>query len=199
MKAINLEKMLPADIPPGEKILWFGRPDPVSFWRHAYRADWIAGYFVLLAAWNCTSAAINSGPLAATIVTLKTLGLGAAALTLLAILAWLGARTTLYVITSRRLVMKVGIALQIFYNVPFTQIGSAALRGYSDGTGDIPVALIGGQRIAYLLALAAREAIPLRQARARAALRCECTGYCGDIGASNEGGCRRTSKRGGAR
>jgi hypothetical protein len=170
MKAINLEKMLPADIPPGEKILWFGRPEPVSFWRHAYRADWIAGYFVLLAAWNGTSAAIDFGPLAATIAALKTLGLGAAALTLLAILAWLGARTTLYVITSRRLVMKVGIALQIFYNVPFTQIGSAALRGYSDGTGDIPVALIGGQRIAYLSLWP--HAKPFRFAKPEPALRC---------------------------
>jgi hypothetical protein len=92
MKAINLEKMLPADIPPGEKILWFGRPEPVSFWRRAYRADWVAGYFMLLAAWNCASSAIDSGAVAATIVTFKTLGLGAAALALLALLAWLGAR-----------------------------------------------------------------------------------------------------------
>jgi hypothetical protein len=170
MKAINLEKMLPADIPPGEKILWFGRPEPVSFWRRAYRADWVAGYFMLLAAWNCASSAIDSGAVAATIVTFKTLGLGAAALALLAILAWLGARTTLYVITSRRLVMKVGIALPIFYNVPFTQIGSAAFRGYSDGTGDIPVALVGGQRIAYLTLWP--HAKPFRFKKPEPALRC---------------------------
>jgi len=27
MKVINFEKLLPADIPPGERILWHGRPE----------------------------------------------------------------------------------------------------------------------------------------------------------------------------
>ena len=83
------------------------------------------------------------------VVGAKTLGIGAAALALLALLAFASARTTLYVVTSRRLVLKVGIALPIFINLPFTQIASAAARFYSDGTGDIPVALAPSQRVAY--------------------------------------------------
>jgi hypothetical protein len=80
----------------------------------------------------------------------KSLVLGAACLGLLSLLAWLSARTTLYVVTSRRIVMKVGIALPIFFNIPYSQIASAALRTFNDGTGEIPLALAPGRRIALL-------------------------------------------------
>ena len=53
-------------------------------------------------------------------------------------------------VTSRRIVMKLGIALPVFFNLPFSKIASASLRVYADGSGDIPVALGEGQRIAYL-------------------------------------------------
>jgi Bacterial PH domain len=83
------------------------------------------------------------------VVTAKTLGIGGAALTLIALLAYASARTTLYVVTTRRLVLKVGVALPIFINLPFKLIVSAAARVHSDGTGDIPVALSPTQRVAY--------------------------------------------------
>jgi Bacterial PH domain len=149
MKAVNLEKLLPGDIPQGEKILWHGRPHWVSLARRAYRADFVAAYFVALTVWNCVSVGRTSGYTAAGLVGAKTLGIGAAALALLALLAYASARTTLYVVTTRRLVLKVGVALPIFINLPFTQIASAAARLYSDGTGDIPLALTPAQRVAY--------------------------------------------------
>ena len=46
--------------------------------------------------------------------------------------------------------MKVGVALPIFFNIPYSQIESAALRLFRDGAGDIPLALAAGRRIAYL-------------------------------------------------
>jgi hypothetical protein len=149
MKAVNLERLLPGDIPHGEKILWHGRPRWVSLARRAYRTDFVAAYFVALTVWNCFSAGRDSGWIAAGVVFAKTLGIAGAALLLLAVLAYASARTTLYVVTTRRLVLKVGIALPIFINLPFTQIVSAAARVYSDGTGDIPIALAPSQRVAY--------------------------------------------------
>jgi len=150
MKAVNLEKLLPADIPPGERVLWFGKPEPVSLWRRAYRADWIAAWFGLMTVWNFASGTADEGVFVGFVSATRTLGFGAAALAIFALLAWLSARTTLYVVTERRIVIKTGIALPIFYNVPFKQIGSASFRNYADGTGDVPVALIKGQRIPYL-------------------------------------------------
>ena len=148
MKAVNLEKLLPADVPDGEQILWHGRPQWLSLARRAYRADFIAAYFVALTAWSLWSGA-ELGWIAAALAGVKTLGLGAAALAIVGGLAFLSARTTLYVVTTKRLVLKVGMALPIFINVPFKDIGAASARVYGDGTGDIPVALVKGRRIGY--------------------------------------------------
>jgi len=149
MKIIDLDKLLPADIPEGERVLWYGRPEWVSLMRHAYRADWVVAYFGALAIWNAVVDS-EAGSMAAAIAIGKSLVLGALCLGLLGLLAWLSARTTLYVVTSRRVVMKVGIALQIFFNIPYSQIASAALRKFTDGTGEIPLALAPGRRIALL-------------------------------------------------
>ena len=149
MKLVDLDKLLPADIPEGERVLWYGRPDWVSLARNAYRGDLVAAYFAALAVWNAVVDS-EAGSMAAAVATGKTLALGAVCLGLLGLLAWLSARTTLYVVTSRRVVMKVGIALQIFFNIPYSQIASAALRTFNDGTGEIPLALAAGRRIAYM-------------------------------------------------
>lgn len=150
MKVLNLEKMLPADLPPGEQVVWFGRPDAVSLWRRAYRADLVTTYFAALALWNFFSSAPGVEPIPALVKGVTTLGLGAGALAILFGLAYLSARTTLYFVTNKRLVLKVGIALQVFHNVPFNQIESAGLRAFGDGTGDICVKLKPEQHIAYL-------------------------------------------------
>jgi hypothetical protein len=170
MKAVNLEKLLPADIPQGERVLWFGRPEPTSLWRRAYRADWIAAWFGVMTMWNFVSGASDAGFLFGFISGIRTLGIGAAALAIFAFLAWLSARTTLYVVTERRVVIKTGIALPVFYNVPFKQIGGASLRDYGDGTGDVPVALTNGQRIPYLALWP--SARPLRFTAPEPMLRC---------------------------
>ena len=150
MKLVDFDKLLPEDMPEGERVLWWGCPDWVSLARNAYRVDLVALYFVALAVWNAASAGAEAGSLAAVIAVARTFVLAVAGLGLLGLLAWLSARTTLYVVTSRRIVMKVGVALPIFFNLPYSQIASAALRRFSDGTGDIPLALCAGRRIAYL-------------------------------------------------
>jgi hypothetical protein len=69
----------------------------------------------------------------------------------LALLAWLSARATVYSITTRRIVMRFGIALPMTVNVPFAVIESAALRAHGDGTADLPVRLARGSRVGYLI------------------------------------------------
>jgi hypothetical protein len=150
VQVLNLEKMLPADLPAGEEILWFGRPNAISLWRRAYRADIVAIYFAALAIWGFFASAPGVAPGAALLQGLTNLGVGVAALAILGGLAYLSARTTLYVVTTRRIVLKVGVALPIFHNVPFVQIESAGLRVFGDGTGDLAVKLAKKQRIALL-------------------------------------------------
>jgi len=150
VRAVSLEKLLPADIPAGERILWHGRPRWISLARRAYRADFVAAYFVALTVWSVW-AKVDAGWSASALAGVETLGLGVAALAIIAALSFLSARTTLYVVTSRRLVFKVGIALPIFINLPFKDIHSAAARVYGDGTGEIPVTLKKGRRVGYFV------------------------------------------------
>jgi hypothetical protein len=169
MKAVNLELLLPADIPAGERILWHGRPQWFSLGRRAFRADFVAGYFALTALANFALAASDSLQ-DAMLAAAKTLGAGALALGLLMGLAWLASRTTLYVVTSRRVTMKIGIALPVFFNLPFSAIAAASLRRYADGTGEIALELAPGVHIAYLHLWP--HAKPFRLARPQPMLRC---------------------------
>jgi hypothetical protein len=170
MKAVNLELLLPADIPIGEHILWHGRPEWFSLTRRAFRADFVAAYFVLMAAANFAMAAAAGSLADAALSAAKTLAAGCLALGLLMVLAWLSSRTTLYVVTSRRVTMKIGIALPIYFNLPFSSIISASFRPYSDGTGEIPLALCADTRIAYPHLWP--HARPFHFARPEPALRC---------------------------
>jgi len=169
MKAVNLEKLLPADIPAGERVLWFGKPETISLWRRGYRADWVAAWFGVMTVWNFVSTTVDSGAFAGFVASLNTLGFACVALAILSFLAWLSARTSLYVITERRIVIKSGIALPIFFNVPFKQIGAANVRAFADRTGDVTVALVDNQRIPYLALWP--SARPLRFTRIEPALR----------------------------
>jgi hypothetical protein len=170
VKAVNLELLLPADIPAGEHILWHGRPEWFSLTRRAFRADFVAAYFGLMTVVNFGMAAVQGALEDAVVSAAKTVAAGCLALGLLMLLAWLSSRTTLYVVTSRRVTMKIGIALPIFFNLPFSSIVSASLAQYSDGTGEIPVALIAEAHIAYLHLWP--HARPFRFARPEPSLRC---------------------------
>ena len=151
MRAINLEKLLPADIPPGERVLWFGRPEATSLWRRAYRADWVAAWFVVMTAWNFVFGNGRRRRLRRA-SSRRCARWASGARRWRSWRSWLGSapRTTLYVVTERRVVIKTGIALPIFINVPFKQIGSANVGAFATARGDVPVALIKGQRIPYL-------------------------------------------------
>jgi hypothetical protein len=170
MKTVNLEKLLPSDIPPGERVLWFGRPEPKSLWRRAYRADLVMIWFAALTAWSFFSALADEGPAAAVFAALRSLGFGATGLALLGFLAWLGARNSLYVVTERRLVIKSGIALPIFINLPFKQIIAADVRVNADGTGDVSARLAKGQHVPYFALWP--SARPFRFADPEPTLRC---------------------------
>ncbi len=171
MKAINLEKLLPADIPPGERCCGSAGRSRSSLWRRAYRADWVGGWFARDVGRGISSASARRDGDAAQASSPRCARWASARrrLAILALLAWLSARTTLYVVTERRVVIKTGIALPIFINVPFKQIASANVRAFADGAGEVTVALIEGeQRIPYLALWP--SARPLRFAKPEPAL-----------------------------
>ncbi len=143
---------LPATLPPGETILWQGAPDWEVLARRALRVRIVGVYFLLLIAWGISGhIAAGTPPTEMAISALRLIALGVAAAALLALFAWLVARTTIYTITTRRVVIRFGIALPMTIQIAFQMIDAAGLQVWPDGAGDIALALRPGQRIAYLV------------------------------------------------
>jgi hypothetical protein len=143
---------LPQRLPQGEEILWQGAPTRRASILRSFRAGAVSIYFVVLAAIRL-AIALTSGAsaYAAVTSTALVLAVGLAAIGLLALLGVLVARSTVYTITSRRVVMRFGMALPMAINLPFGMIRGAALKEYSDGTGDLPLELGPESKFSYLV------------------------------------------------
>jgi hypothetical protein len=139
---------LPENLPEGEAILWQGSPRWRPFALRAFHLRGLAVYFALLAAWHVADG-WTADPQDAALGGLRLVALGAVAIVLLLGLGKLAARTTLYTITGRRIVMRVGVALPMTVNIPFAAIRAADLRQDRDGSGDIQLRLLPGHRVSY--------------------------------------------------
>jgi hypothetical protein len=162
---------LPERLPEGERILWQGTPDWRSLAIRAFHVRKFAAYFaVLLVARGMAGLGSGETALQATTGVLWLLPFALAALALLAFVAWMMARAAVYTITNRRVTMRIGVVLEVTFNLPFRMIESASLRTHPDGTGDIPLILAGSDRIAY--AHLWPHARPWRFGRPEPMLRC---------------------------
>ena len=161
---------LPAPLPAGESILWQGKPDWRSLARHAMYVRLIMAWFMGLIVWGIVfGAADGLSAYDLTLSLLRLVVLGGIAVGVFALFAWLVARTTLYTITTRRVVMRYGIAFPMALQIPFSRVDGADLCPRSNGTGDLTLTLLPGERIAYLALWP--HARPWTFARARPNLR----------------------------
>ena len=97
---------LPGELPVGEVILWQGRPSARLVARHSVKSLWIGGYFLVLAIWAAASGLSDGQPLGGIAFSIAVLtGLAAIVLGMIELFAWGVERTTLYTITSERVVM----------------------------------------------------------------------------------------------
>jgi hypothetical protein len=143
---------LPERPPPGERLLWQGAPHWRTLARRTFHVRKVALYLGVFVAWRYVWGLMQGqGVFGALQSSLLFIGLSAAALGLLLLLAWLTARATLYTITTERVVMRFGISFQMAVNLPFPLIRSAALKTYPDGTGDIPMQLQQDERVSYIV------------------------------------------------
>ncbi|MFU8881098.1 MAG: photosynthetic complex putative assembly protein PuhB, partial [Rhodobacterales bacterium] len=130
---------------------WQGRPDWWALTKESLNLYWVIGYFVFLFAWRFivmsdqyTLAQSFSGSFPFVI-------LGAITCGLLMITAYVQARATVYTITNRRVAMRIGAALTVTLNLPYTQIANATLDLRKSGTGTIALDLIGDNKLSYLV------------------------------------------------
>jgi hypothetical protein len=133
---------LPGPLPPGERILWQGSPDAHVLARSAFRVKWVGLYFGVLAI-----AGLAGGALSGAAITLLA---GALCLALFHLFARATARSAVYTLTDKRILLHIGVALPMTFNLPLKRIAAADHRPLERGHGDIALKLQGG-RVAYLL------------------------------------------------
>jgi hypothetical protein len=140
---------LPEIPPEGESILWQGAPLAWPLAKQALNAHWVAAYFGALALWRGVVTAGEDGVREGLIAAFWYVLIGAVAVGVLFVIAWIMARATVYTITTHRVAMRIGAALTVTLNLPFRWIGSADLAMHRDGTGTITLDLTGETRLSY--------------------------------------------------
>jgi Bacterial PH domain len=142
---------LPGVPPAGEHILWQGSPDWRVLARTAFHTRLVAGYFALLLLWAVVDAVLQGiGSPADLTGAAMTALMGAAGVALLHLLAWASARSTIYTLTNRRIVLRIGVAVPKCINLPLAMIGAVDLGARADGSGDMPLTLTGQPKLGYL-------------------------------------------------
>lgn len=143
---------LPERLPEGETLLWQGAPSWKTLAVRAFHLRGLSAYFAIIVGWAVYTAARDEGTLVAVGRSLGIFGgLAAAVIGMVALFAYLQQRTTVYTITNRRVVMRVGIAVPFTVNFPFNELIAGSLRLHTHGTGDIALALRTGKGSSYVL------------------------------------------------
>lgn len=143
---------LPENLPQGEEILWQGAPQWWALAREALSLYWVAGYFVFLFGWRTIAGAATESWAESATAASFFLVLGAIVCLLLAVVALVQAKATVYTITNKRVAMRIGAALTMTLNLPFRQIANATLGLRPNGTGTIALELMeqDGIRLSYI-------------------------------------------------
>ena len=140
---------LPEQLPADERLLWQGAPQ----WRlvalHVFHVRTLAWYFAAMMLLQATYLLGEPErnlfkPLLLSFL-LSVISLG-----ILSLMAWLTARTALYTLTNKRVVMRTGIVLTLTFNLPLRMLAAASLKTNPDGSGDIALKLAGNDHIAWL-------------------------------------------------
>jgi len=161
---------LPDTPPKGEVILWQGRPDVLPLARQSMALDWVIGYFAVLAVLRVVASTGAMGLTGALPLAIPFLALGALVAGLILLIAWVQAKATVYTITTERVAMRIGAALTLTLNLPFTQIVNAELDLRRRGTGTVAMELSGKTRLSYLVCWP--HVRPWRMSKTQPALRC---------------------------
>ena len=107
-------------------------------------------YFAALMTWRMVSKLWDgSTVLGALDHALALAPLALAATAILLVMAYASARTSMYTITDRRVVLRVGMALPVNLNIPFDSIEGVGFAAHKDGSGDLALQIRKGERLGY--------------------------------------------------
>ncbi len=143
---------LPESLPRGEQVLWQGASDARSLALGTFHTRKLAVYFTVLLGLRLVLQMTDGVPFAMALSDVALLALLAAiALGLLSLYASLVARSTMFTITNRRIVIRCGVAVPMTVNLPFSRIDAVGVRERGDGSGEIAVLPERQSRVSYIL------------------------------------------------
>lgn len=138
-------------LPEGESLLWQGAPKRAALARHALHIRVVAGYFAVIIGYGLLGAMRDQLTVRQVLVTLATqVVLSGLVIGGIHLYARITARTTIYAITDRRVVMRVGLVLPTTINIPFHLVDSASTVEFQDGTGQIALAIRPPDRLGFV-------------------------------------------------
>lgn len=141
---------LPQHLPEGERIVWQGRASGKTLAIHAFHVRSVAIYFMVIVATRIAFG-LFQGQSSADFVRIAgmTTILGVGAVMILSLLAWSMARRSCFTVTNKRIVVRHGVAIRKYINIPFGDVKAVNLRQHPSGDGDIALETIAGKRIPY--------------------------------------------------
>ena len=149
----KINKTPPKDIlsiiPKDEKIIWYGRPDLRRFCLSALGLKYIIFYLIIIFFSIIYARSGDFNFIKITQVLFPYLISSFLAVLLLIIIGISQVLPTIYVITSKRVIIRSGLALIFMLNVPFDKIASIDKKQYSDGSGNISFKLMGNKRVPF--------------------------------------------------
>lgn len=134
---------LPEELPKDEHIIWQGGPDWKSMALSALHIRLAFVYFLVIVAIALFRGDWGTA-MAVTVLGSVTIGL-------FILFAWGVSRTTVYTLTNKRVVLRIGVALNKCINLPLSELESANLKQLADGSGNIVLNLKGMPRLGYLM------------------------------------------------
>lgn len=143
---------LPGYLPADEKLIWQGEPDFKVMARRVFHVRTVSLYFAILIVVHLAVQTSGQASLGEVVLgSTWMIGLGLLAIGILSLLAWAYARTTIYTLTNKRLVMRFGVAMPMMVNIPLSIVTAADMRRFPDGSGDIVLSLDQRKRFSYLM------------------------------------------------
>ncbi len=143
---------LPDYLPEDEHLVWRGEPDFRVMAVRVFHVRSVAIYIALLLCTHLGVQLYQGGSIAdVALGSSWMLALGLTAIGILAVLAWAYTRSTVYTLTNKRLVIRSGVAIPMMVNLPLPIVGSADMRRYADGSGDIMFTLGQKKKLSYML------------------------------------------------
>ena len=145
--ALGLHEQLPRN----EYVIWQGQPDWKQLAVDAFHVRKITFYFAFMVFLQCVhlvdtdTAWLDMAKQLGTSICLASIALG-----LLTWSAYLSSKATIYTLTNKRIVMRIGIVLSLTFNVPLRKIVASDLLILKNQVGNIALGISSDSPIGWL-------------------------------------------------